>query len=150
MIENRISGYLYNELFSERNVEQYTAFQSLAWSLIVHKNAIKKLLNCSPTKYFPSGLSLRILYFLFHKVKNTSAIPQPSVQDLVYVFPIFFRFHKCFNHFHLNKNILINKFHRNVFLYSSFFSMTQGSCRFLSEVKYPHAIKNETFPLYSH
>ena len=25
-------------------------------------------------------------------------------------FPIFFRFHKCFNNFHLSKNILINKF----------------------------------------
>ena len=44
MIENRISRYLYNELFSERNEEKCTAFQSLAWSLIVHKNAIK---NCS-------------------------------------------------------------------------------------------------------
>ena len=116
------------------------------------KVLIKILLKTAQllSKYFPSGLALCILYFLFHKVKNTSAMPQPSVQDLVYVFPIFFRFHKCFNHFHLNKNILINKFHRNVFLYSSFFSMTQGSCRFLSEVKYPHAIKNETFPLYSH
>ena len=44
MIENCISGYLYNELFSQRNEEKCTAFQSLAWSLIVHKNIIK---NCS-------------------------------------------------------------------------------------------------------
>ena len=44
MIENRISGYLYNELFSESNEEKCTAFQSMAWSLIVHKNTIK---NCS-------------------------------------------------------------------------------------------------------
>ena len=44
MIENRISRYLYNELFSERNEEKCTAFQSLAWFLIVHKNTIK---NCS-------------------------------------------------------------------------------------------------------
>ena len=41
MIENRISRYLYNELFSESNEEKCTAFQSLAWSLIVHKNTIK-------------------------------------------------------------------------------------------------------------
>ena len=67
------------------------------------------------SKYFPSGLSLCILCFLFHKGKDTSAVPQPSVQHLVYVFPIFFRFHKCFNNFHLSKNILINKFfHWNV------------------------------------
>ena len=61
-------------------------------------------------EYFPSGLSLCILYFLFHKSKDTSAIPQPSVQHLVYVFPIFYRFHNCFNNFHSSKNILINKF----------------------------------------
>ena len=61
-------------------------------------------------KHLPSGLSLCILYFLFHKSKDTSAIPQPSVQDLVYVFPIYFRFHNCFNNFQLSKNILINKF----------------------------------------
>ena len=66
------------------------------------------------SKHFPSGLSLCILYqrlltiitkrsildvaavldpplfhFLFHKGKDTSAIPQPSAQHLVYVFPIF-------------------------------------------------------------
>ena len=44
MTENRISGYLYNELFSESNKEKYTAFQGMAWSLIVDKNIIK---NCS-------------------------------------------------------------------------------------------------------
>ena len=53
-------------------------------------------------KHFPSGLSLCILYFLFDKGKVASAIPQPSVQHLVYVFPIFFRFRKCFNKFHLS------------------------------------------------
>ena len=44
MIDDRISGYLYNELFSEINKEKYTVFQSMAWSLIVHKNTIR---NCS-------------------------------------------------------------------------------------------------------
>ena len=88
------------------------------------------------SKHFPSGLSLCILYFLFHEGKDTFTIPQPSVQHLVYVFPIFFRFHKCFNNFHLNKNILINKFFslKHVFLYS-FTSTMQGSFRFLFEVK---------------
>ena len=41
MIENRISGYLYNELFSESNEEKCTAFQRMVWSLIVHENATK-------------------------------------------------------------------------------------------------------------
>ena len=42
MIENRISDYLYNELFSESNEEKCTAFQRVASSLIVHKSPIKK------------------------------------------------------------------------------------------------------------
>ena len=45
MIENRISDYLYNELFSKRNEEKCTASQSLAWSLIVHKNTIENCLT---------------------------------------------------------------------------------------------------------
>ena len=44
MIDNRISGYLNNERFSESNKEKCTAFQSMAWFLVVHKNNIK---NCS-------------------------------------------------------------------------------------------------------
>ena len=35
MTENRISDYLYNELFSESNEEKCTAFQRMAWSLVV-------------------------------------------------------------------------------------------------------------------
>ena len=73
MIENRISGYLYNERFTESNKEKCTP-----WSL---KTA--QLLS----KHFPSGLSLFILYLLFDKGKDTSAIPQPSVRHLVYVLP---------------------------------------------------------------
>ena len=44
MIENHISSNLYNEPFSESSEENCTAFQSMAWFLIVHKNTIK---NCS-------------------------------------------------------------------------------------------------------
>ena len=44
MIENRISSYLYNELFSESNDKIYTTFQSMVWSFVAHKNTIK---NCS-------------------------------------------------------------------------------------------------------
>ena len=40
MIENRISGYLYNGLFSESNDENNTAFQSMAWFFIVHKDGV--------------------------------------------------------------------------------------------------------------
>ena len=109
MIENQISGYLYNELFRENNEEKCTAFQSMACSLIVHKNPIK---ICSTTLQAFSfrSFALCILYFFHHKGKDTSGIPQPSVQHLVYVFLIFFRFHKCFNNFHLSKNKFINKF----------------------------------------
>ena len=77
------------------------------------------------SKHFPSGLSLRILYVLFHKGKDTSAITQPNVHHLVYTFPILFRFHKSFNNFHLSKNILINRFfHLNMCF---FIAAPQGS-----------------------
>ena len=42
MIEDRISGYLYNRLFSEINEEKCAAFQSMTWSLIVHKTTTRK------------------------------------------------------------------------------------------------------------
>ena len=47
------------------------------------------------SKHFPSGLSL-FLSFISSKGKDTSAIPPPSIQHLVYVFPIFFRFRNFF------------------------------------------------------
>ena len=61
MIENRISGYLCNELFSESNEEKCTPFQSIAWSLIAHKNTIK---NCSTTlqAFFFRSLALYLLF----------------------------------------------------------------------------------------
>ena len=37
MIENRILGYLYNELFRKSNEEKYTTFQRMAWSLLLLK-----------------------------------------------------------------------------------------------------------------
>ena len=91
MIENQISGYLYIELFNENNEEKWTAFQSMFWSLIVHKNTIK---NCSTTLQAFSfrSLALSILYFLFHKDKGTSGIAQPSVPYLIHVLPHFFSF----------------------------------------------------------
>ena len=61
MLENHISGYLYNELFSESNEEKCTTFQSMTWSLIAHKNTIK---NFSTTLQAFSFRSLA-LYLLF-------------------------------------------------------------------------------------
>ena len=90
MVENRISGYLYNELFSESNEEKVWLCPLLFIKILLK---IAQLFS----KHFPSDLSLCIIYFLFHKGRDTSAIPQPSVQHLVYVFPIFFCFHKYFN-----------------------------------------------------
>ena len=83
MIENRISGYLYNELFSESNEEKCTAFQRMDWSLIIHKNPIKNSSTALQAFSFRS-LSLYPLFPL-----KTSAIPQPSVQHLVYMFSSF-------------------------------------------------------------
>ena len=108
MIENRISGYLYNELFSESKKENVRPFKVWLGPVLFIKILSKTAQLLS--KHFPSGLSLYILYFLFHKGKDTSVVPQPNVQHLVYVFPVFFRFHKCFKNFHLSKNILINIF----------------------------------------
>ena len=89
----------------KKNVQLFKAWLGpLLFTKLLLENA--QLLS----KRFLSALPLCILYFLFHKDKDTSAIPQPSVQHLLYVFPIFFRFHKCFNNFHLSKNIFINKF----------------------------------------
>ena len=105
IIEDRISSYLYNELFSKINEEKCRAFQNMACFLIVYKNTIR---NCSTTlQAFPfRSISLYPFFFLFHKSKDTSAIPQPSVQHLPYVFPHFL----SFSNFHLSKNTLINKF----------------------------------------
>ena len=68
MIENRISGYLYNELFSESNKEKCTAFQGMAQSLIVDKNTIK---NCStaPQAFSFRFLSLHPLFLSFIKAR---------------------------------------------------------------------------------
>ena len=43
IIENRISGYLYNEIFSKSNKEKCTDFESMACYLIGNKNTTK---NC--------------------------------------------------------------------------------------------------------
>ena len=61
MVENRILGYLYNELFSESSEKKCTAFQRMAWSLIVNRNTIK---NCSTALQAFSFRSLS-LYPLF-------------------------------------------------------------------------------------
>ena len=134
MIENRISGFCIMNFLAKVMKKNVRPFKVWLGPLLFIK-VLLKTTQLLP-KHFPSGLCLFILYFLFHKSKDSSAIPQPSVQRLVYALPIFFRFHKCFNNFHLSKNILINKFFslKHIFLHS-FTSMTQGSCRFLFEVK---------------
>ena len=123
MIENQISGYLHNEPVSESNEEKCT-FKIWLGPLSFIKILVKTAQLLS--RHFLSGLSVFILYFFFHKGKDTSAIPQPSVQNPVYVFPIFFRFQKCFNNFHSSKNILINKFfHWNM----CFFTVLRSWCK---------------------
>ena len=63
MIENNISGYLYNEIFSKSNEKNVTAFQGMAWSFIAHKNTIK---NYSTALQAVSFRSLSLCHlFLF-------------------------------------------------------------------------------------
>ena len=83
------------------------------------------------SKHFPSSLSLCILYFLFHKGKDTSAVPQPNVQYLVYVFINALITSKNKKQKHPYKLVFSLE---QVFRYS-FTSMAQGSFRFLFEVK---------------
>ena len=93
------------------------------------------LLNCSPSIFLLVSLSLYTL-FTFSKrgyFCNSSA----KAFSILYIFsPIFFRYHKYFDNFHLSKNILIKKFFllKHVFRHS-FPSVTQGSCWFIFEVK---------------
>ena len=116
IIENRISGYLYNEIFSKVIKKNVRTLKVWLAPLLVIKILLKTAELLS--KHFPSGLSL-FVSFIYSKGKYTSAIPQPSVQHLVYVFLIFFRFYKFF----LLKHVFLHSFN----------SMTQGSCRFLFE-----------------
>ena len=64
MIENRISGYLYNELFSNSKEEKCTTFQSMAWSLIVYKSTIKNRSTALQAFSFRS-LSLFVSFISF-------------------------------------------------------------------------------------
>ena len=72
MIGNRISGYFYNEHLSESNEEKCTAFQSMAWSLIVYKNTIK---NCSTT--------LQAFFFLSFFLQNSQESTCARVSFLI-------------------------------------------------------------------
>ena len=57
---------------------------------------IKKLLHC-----FPSIFPTLFVSFISLIVKETKLLQLLSIHHLVYVFHIFFRFHKCFNNLHL-------------------------------------------------
>ena len=64
MIENHVSGNLYNKRFSESSEEKCMVFQIMDWYLIVHKNL---------HHFFP-GLSLCILCkILQNSQENSSA-----------------------------------------------------------------------------
>ena len=96
MIENLISGYLYNELFSERNEEKSTAFQSMAWSLVVHKKYYHKLLNCSPSIFLPVS---HFVYFISFFIKAKILLQfLNQAFSILYIFsPFSFVFILCFN-----------------------------------------------------
>ena len=127
MIENSISGYLYNELFSKSNEENCTVFQRVAWSRIAHKNpfcstALQAFLFRSLSWYPLFPLLKRQEYFCSSSAKRSASC---------------ICFHKCFNNFHLSKNILTNKFFslKHVVLQFYLHGAREFLCRFLFEVK---------------
>ena len=86
MIENRVSGYLYNELFSKSNEENVWSFKVWLGPLLFMK-ILSKTAQL-PSKHFPSGFSFFIFYFFFYEGKDTSAIPQARL-SILYMFLLF-------------------------------------------------------------
>ena len=116
MIENQISGICIMNFLAKVKKKNVRPFKVWLGPLLFIKILLKTAQLLS--RHFSSGLSLFVSFISFYE-KDASRIPQPSVQHLVYVFPIFFRFHKHISTFHLSKNIFVNKFfHWNVFLYN--------------------------------
>ena len=118
--ENHISGNLYNELFRESSEEKCTAFQSMVWSLLFI-NILLKTAHLFP-KHFSPGLFVSFISFFI----KTRVLLQ--FVNLVYVSQFSFVFMNAVITL-LSKNLLTNKF-----LHTST-SITQGSCRFLFEIK---------------
>ena len=109
IIEDRISSYLYNELFCKINDKKWRAFKNMACSLIVYKNTIR---NCSTAlqAFLFRSISLYPFFSFFIKARILLQFLSQAFSIFLMFSPIFFRFHKCFSNFHLSKNILINKF----------------------------------------
>ena len=61
MIENHVSGNLYNKRFSESSEEKCTVFQIMDWYLIVHQN----LHHLSPGLSLSLPLSLSLSFSLY-------------------------------------------------------------------------------------
>ena len=92
MIENRISGYLYNELFSQSNKEKCTDFESMAWSLICDKNTIK---NCSTALQAFSFQSLSFYPLFTLKARILLQFLSQAFSILYMFSPFFFVFIKA-------------------------------------------------------
>ena len=63
MIKNHTSINLYNERFSKSSEEKCAAFQSIAWSFIVHENTTKTAQLFY--KHFPPGLFFFVSFIFF-------------------------------------------------------------------------------------
>ena len=113
-------------------------FQSMDWSLIVHKNlhhfspgfslspslSVSLSFSCARVSFLiklqakacnliKKGLQQRSFLVNFKKFLRTPFLQNTSwrnVHHFVYVLLIFFRFHKCFNIFHLRKDFITNRF----------------------------------------
>ena len=98
LTENRISGYLYNELFSKSNEEKCTVFQRMVWFLIVHKNTIK---NWSTALQVFSFWSLSL--YLFYSSRQGYFCSSSAKRSASCI---------CFSHFLSFSLIITQKFER--------------------------------------
>ena len=87
MIENYISGNLYNERFSESSKEKCAAFLIMAWFLIVNKSSLK---NYSTALSGFSSRSLSLYYlFAFSQRNGYSCNSSAKRSSSCICFPLF-------------------------------------------------------------
>ena len=106
----------------------------LVKKIIVHKNTTKNCTTALEAFSLPVYLFASFISFFIKARMLLQFLRQAFI--ILYMFSLFsFVIINANNNFYLSINILVNNFfHWNVFLHT-FTSMTQGSCRFLFEVK---------------
>ena len=116
------------------------------------KKTLLKTAQLFSKHFFPLSFFVSFISFI---VKETKLLQRLSIHHLVYVFPIFFRFHKCFNNLHLI-SLQISFFTVTcVSLYFYFHGTRELLVSFWSNIISLRLIsleliKKEMFPFYSH